>query len=524
MFNIKNVTIKNQVIALAGVLMALMLTAIGIGLVQMSKIGTEIEDIAEIDIPLTRKVVGITENQILQTHHLERALRFAVQMKTEEKAGEYFKESVEGYQEADKEIVTHLAEAEKIAKEAMENAHSAEVTKEFEHVLDALQKIEKEYKNYDSHVQPIFVAAVNGRHHEVNQRTDLLDPEEQKMEHELDALMKELEAFTESASKQAESDEKFAVTLLTTIGIVSIVAGLLLATIIIKNIVMPLREMLRAVDDLREGDGDLTYRLPDFGKNEVGETAASLNGFVSNVHKIISDVKSSVDAMSSAAAQISATAQTLSQASSEQAASVEETTATLEEISASVNQNTENARTTHDVSSKAANQAEGGGSAVADTVKAMRNIADNISLIEDIAYKTNLLALNAAIEAARAGEHGKGFAVVADEVRKLAERSQTSAQEISELAQDSVNVAENAGKVIGDVVPQIQNTATLMQEILASSEEQAAGVGQISTSVTQLDKVSQQNAASSEELASTSEEMSAQAAQLKAMVGFFKTE
>ncbi|HBA66436.1 MAG TPA: methyl-accepting chemotaxis protein, partial [Methylococcaceae bacterium] len=171
-----------------------------------------------------------------------------------------------------------------------------------------------------------------------------------------------------------------------------------------------------------------------------------------------------------------------------------------------------------------ARDAASGGEAVKRTVSAMKEIASKIGLIEDIAYKTNLLSLNAAIEAARAGEHGKGFTVVAAEVRKLAENSRVTALEINELATKSVSIAEEAGKSLEDVVPNIQKTADLVEEITASSEEQAQGISQINDAMSQLDQATQQNASSSEELAATAEEMSGQAEQLQQAVAFFKVD
>lgn len=303
---------------------------------------------------------------------------------------------------------------------------------------------------------------------------------------------------------------------------IAVVLSIIIAFFIIRSITRPMNQMLAAVDDLREGDGDLTYRLPDFGGDEIGLTARSLNGFIEKIQGVLIEITTAVDNMASASEEVSATAQSLSNNATEQAASVEETSASLEQMSASINMNAENSKATDDIATNASKQADQGGKAVGETVDAMKDIAGKISLIEDIAYKTNLLALNAAIEAARAGEHGKGFAVVADEVRKLAERSQDAAQEISVLAGNSVKVAENAGKLILDIVPNIQKTADLVQEITAASEEQASGVGQVSTAMEQLDKAAQQGAASSEELAATSEEMGAQVQQLVSTVSFFK--
>jgi methyl-accepting chemotaxis protein len=191
-------------------------------------------------------------------------------------------------------------------------------------------------------------------------------------------------------------------------------------------------------------------------------------------------------------------------------------------MSASIAQNSENAKITNQMATKAAIQATEGGVAVGKTVEAMRLIAQKISIIDDIAYQTNLLALNAAIEAARAGEHGKGFAVVATEVRKLAERSQLAAEEIGELAGSSVHMAEKAGGLLVAMVPSIKKTADLVQEIAAASQEQSTGVNQINMAMNQLSQLTNQNTASSEQLAATSQEMNGQALQLQSTMEFFR--
>ena len=266
----------------------------------------------------------------------------------------------------------------------------------------------------------------------------------------------------------------------------------------------------------------------DFGVTVVtqeGDRSSMLytiKGMVEKLSTIIGEVNSAADALAGAAEEVSTTSQSLSQAASEQAAGVEQTSASIEEMTASIAQNTENAKVTDTMATKAATDAAEGGEAVKATVTAMKQIAQKISIIDDIAYQTNLLALNAAIEAARAGEHGKGFAVVAAEVRKLAERSQVAAQEIGTVASGSVELAERAGALLTEIVPSIKKTSDLVQEISAASQEQSSGVGQINSAVTQLSATTQQNASASEELAATSEEMSGQAEQLQQTMSFFK--
>jgi methyl-accepting chemotaxis protein len=304
--------------------------------------------------------------------------------------------------------------------------------------------------------------------------------------------------------------------------LVALLVGIALALFISRIISNPLKRAVDVASQLAEGN--LAVKIDGGSKDETGQVLTAMQAMVGKLSQIIGEVRNAADGLASASEEVSATAQSISQTTSQQAASVEETSASIEQMSASINQNTENAKITDGMASKAAKEAGDGGDSVQQTVQAMKKIAQRISIIDDIAYQTNLLALNAAIEAARAGEHGKGFAVVAAEVRKLAERSQVAALEIGELSTSSVEMAERAGRLLGEMLPSINKTSDLVQEITAASEEQAAGVSQINSAMNQLNQVTQQNASSSEELASTAEEMSTQAEQLQQSMSFFTLE
>jgi PAS domain S-box-containing protein len=269
--------------------------------------------------------------------------------------------------------------------------------------------------------------------------------------------------------------------------------------------------------------GNFSRRIPAEGKTALhAGLCENFNRLIETVGQTFQEVRSAADQLSMAAEQVSQTSQSLAHGASQQAAGVEQTTASLHQISASVRQNAESATVTDGIATQAAAEAKQGGQVVSQTAEAMTSIAQKIGIVDDIAYQTNLLALNAAIEAARAGEHGKGFAVVAAEVRKLAERSQTAAREIGLLAGNSVHLAESAGSLLARMVPSINRTSELVQEIAAASGEQSDGVGQITNAMNHLNSTTQQTAAASEQLSATAEELSAQSARLQELMSRFQ--
>ncbi|MGE5315241.1 MAG: methyl-accepting chemotaxis protein, partial [Acidobacteriota bacterium] len=339
----------------------------------------------------------------------------------------------------------------------------------------------------------------------------------------IDTILTQLSRIKEGNGKEAydESDVVYADSKKYMIILIlgGVALGVAIGIYMSRMITKPVSEALESAN--RIAQGDLRVTLTAHSKDEIGQLIDALGVMIKSVSEVIADVRVASDNVASGAQQLSATTEQLSQGATEQAAAAEEASSSTEEMVSNIRQNADNAHQTDSIASRSAEDAKIGGESVRQTVDAMKKIADKISIIEEIARQTNLLALNAAIEAARAGEHGKGFAVVASEVRKLAERSQSAAGEINQLAATSVDVAVKAGEMLSKLVPDIQKTAELVQEISSASAEQSTGVSQINKAIQQLDQVIQQNASASEEMSATSEELASQAEMMKQSIAFF---
>ncbi len=351
-----------------------------------------------------------------------------------------------------------------------------------------------------------------------------LDATVDEYKQEVHILLLQIQASLEAEMIDADAiyDEKSKNIIRVSI-ILSVLAVIIAITFIVVLVQLIAAPLLKAIEFAKQVvNGDLTASLQTDQKDEVGVLTNNLNKMSSKLKEIMSSVIAGSDNIASASQQMSATSEQLSQGANEQAASVEEVSSTMEEMSANIEQNNSNAGQSQKISIAAQEGINDVNEKSQKAVEANRQISEKIDIINDIAFQTNILALNAVVEAARAGEYGKGFAVVAAEVRKLAENSKIAAEEIVNLSKNGLALTQESGGKLMEIIPEVEKSTNLVQEIAAASNEQANGANQVNGAMQQLNSMSQQNATASEELASNAEEMNSQAEQLRTLMKFFK--
>jgi methyl-accepting chemotaxis protein len=338
------------------------------------------------------------------------------------------------------------------------------------------------------------------------------------------------------AGKEAEKDYSKARNLMFALGALALAVGALVSWLITRSITRPINEAVKVAEKVAEGD--ITSRIEVTSKDEAGRLLHALKNMNDSLVKIVSQVRTGTETIATASSQIAAGNIDLSSRTEQQASSLEETASSMEELTSTVKQNADNARQANRLAVSASEVASKGGAVVSQVVDTMasinessKKIVDIISVIDGIAFQTNILALNAAVEAARAGEQGRGFAVVAAEVRNLAQRSAGAAKEIKALIGDSVEKVDNGAKLVDEagttmqeIVESVKRVTDIISEISAASDEQRAGIEQVNQAIAQMDQVTQQNAALVEEAAAASESMQDQAKNLAQVVSVFKLE
>jgi methyl-accepting chemotaxis protein len=492
-----------------GAVLVLLIAVIGVGLLRMAAIRANLRSITEENIVAMRHATAMSA----EAAQVSTSIRDALLLHDEEK----LKAAATEVEQAEKSFEGQIADTERM------QATTASTTKEEK---DAVAKVKKLWSGLKDGVGQTLEFC---KQHDSDtafrwfyKSTDA-SLKNAEIRRTLASLADLEQKRTDAAAAAAQALYDSARMMMLGLGAVAIALAVAAAVSVTRSLLKQLggepRYVASVMHSLGSGDFGITVATKNGDRSSM---LYAVRTMVEKLATIIAEVNSAADALAGAAEQVSTTSHSLSQAASEQSSGVEQTSASVEQMTASIAQNTENAKVTDSMATKAATDASEGGEAVKATVTAMKQIAQKISIIDDIAYQTNLLALNAAIEAARAGDHGKGFAVVAAEVRKLAERSQVAAQEIGAVASSSVELAERAGELLGEMVPSIKKTSDLVQEISAASQEQSQGVGQINSAVAQLSQTTKQNASSAEELAATAEEMTTQAEQLQQTMSFFK--
>lgn len=559
---LSNLTIKAKLYILSGSLMTFLLISTITSVVKMDQIGNEITAIAEQDIPLTEVVTAVTINQLEQAINFERTLRYGEEMQTNASATSKFKAAKQSFDKHSEEIANEIKQGESLARTAKQFAHNDEAAKEFAHVETLLKKIEKQHETYEQHAHEAMAALTKGDLQHAHKISEIAEHEEEQIDHELEALLIELEKFTAAAALTAEKNEHIAVRLLIILAAIGFVTGTLLAITIIRNLNKGITLAVNTAEAISAGD--LSQEVKLLGNDEIGRLLKSLSTMRASLFKIINEVSSSSTQLAAASEEMATVSEQTSKNLHAQQSEVEQAATAVNEMTSTIQEVARNATATSTTAHEAQDTTNDGKQIVSATISSIGSLASGVEnsanviheleehstsigavldVIKNIAEQTNLLALNAAIEAARAGEQGRGFAVVADEVRTLASRTQESTTEIETMidklqsgtrqavevmelgrkqAFESVDQAKQAGVALEDITNAVSKITDMNTQIAAAAEEQAAVADEINRNIVQINTLGDQNASGANETTTASEEMAHLATHLNGLMQQFK--
>jgi methyl-accepting chemotaxis protein len=565
----KRLKISTKIMGTVGVLLLLMVVSSGFGILKMSKIGNELETIAEEDVPLTEAITGITINQLEQAIHFGRSLRMAEWLKhlkfhhpNDDKHGNYaevaglLEREIAHFNKYSRLTVEQIERGKKILRHTLSVETSEQIRAEYEQALAHLEQIEQQHTAYDRHVHEVFGLLRDAKTLEATALAEKIEAEEDALDHDLEKFLTHVEQFTLAAAAKAEADEQAAFSGMLTITGVALVLGLLLGFFVSRGITVPINKAVARLKDIAQGEGDLTQRLEVETRDELGDMATWFNTFLQNLQGMIKDIATNSVTLSNASTELSAISQqmsagaeqtsgksnTVAAASEEMSTNISSVAAAMEQaatnlnmvatateqMTASVNEIAQNSEKARKITGTAVTKAQD----ITKKVDALGNAAQAIGkvteVITEISEQTNLLALNATIEAARAGEAGKGFAVVANEIKELAKQTAEATLEIKNqidgvqgsTAETVADINEictvigNVDETVGVIAAAVEEQSVTTQDIAGNISQASAGVQEVNTNVAQSTEVTVSISRDIAEVSQASNEMTNSSSQV----------